>query len=120
MPPGGHLNDEFANHKTSTLFRVWPRHLSPHGMVPGGRKPMARPPQDPLLAFLASHAEEYEERLLPGPSKSADCPLANPGQPAPASIALPANADRERSVSERRQSQSRLGGPSARRIGGSS
>src|ERR1019366_8197782 len=75
--------DGLRNHKTLALLGLRPRPLSPHRMVPGGREPLARPPQDPLLAFLAGHAERHEECLLQATSQNAHRPLANPGQPPP-------------------------------------
>src|ERR1035441_1738248 len=63
--------DGLRNHKTLVLFGLWHRHLSPHRMVPGGREPLARPHQDPLLAFLDRLAERHEERLLPAASQNA-------------------------------------------------
>src|SRR5260370_25090498 len=76
--------DALSNQKPLPLLRLRTRHPSPHRMVPGGREPLARPPQDPLLAFHARLAERRQERLLQAASQDAPPPLVNPSQPPPA------------------------------------
>src|ERR1700681_250612 len=84
-------------------------------MIPGGREPLARPPQDPFLAFLDRLAERHEERLLPGASQNAHRPLAKPGQLAPFSSTQPSATHGQRSDSERCRSRLPLDWPRGRR-----